>query len=84
LYRAGRFVNFELRDVGFLPSVNHFSGLMQINALAQLGPQDITDKKNGGGNRDAEWNFCRGKEADISLFLQVTRSRKIRKIFETN
>ena len=27
-----------------------------------------------------EWNFCRGKETDIALFLQVTRTRKNRKI----
>ena len=35
--------------------------------------------ENGEENRDGEWNFCRRKEADIALFLQVTRLRKIRK-----
>ena len=39
---------------------------------------------NSEGNRDGEWIFCRGKEADIALFLQVTRMRKIRKICEAN
>ena len=39
--------------------------------------------KNNEGNRNAEWNFCRGKEADIGLFLQVTRIRS-EKIFEAN
>ena len=36
------------------------------------------------GNRDGEGNFCRGKEADIALFLRVTRIRKIRKDSEEN
>ena len=36
------------------------------------------------GNRDGEGNFCRGKEADIALFLLVTRIRKIKKDSEAN
>ena len=40
--------------------------------------------KNSEGNRNGEWKFCRGKDADITLFLQVTKIRKIRKIFEAN
>ena len=40
--------------------------------------------ENGEKNRDGEWNFGRGKEADIALFLQVTSMRKIRNIFEAN
>ena len=40
--------------------------------------------KNSEGNRDDEWYFCRGQEADIALFFQETRIRKIRKIFEEN
>ena len=40
--------------------------------------------KNSGGNRDDEWTFCRGQEADIALFLQEKRIRKIRKFFEEN
>ena len=35
-------------------------------------------------NRDDEWNFCRGQEADIALFLQETRIKKIIKSFEEN
>ena len=37
--------------------------------------------ENGKGNRNGEWNFCQGEEADIVLFLQVTRIRTIRKVF---
>ena len=33
-------------------------------------------------NCNDEWTFCRGQEADIALFLQETRIRKIRKIFK--
>ena len=43
-----------------------------------------TKTENGEGNRDGEWSFCQGKEVDIALFLQVTRIRKVRKIFEAN
>ena len=38
--------------------------------------------KNGERNRDDKRNFCRGQEADIALFLQRTRIRKIIKSFE--
>ena len=37
--------------------------------------------KNNEGNRDGVWDFCRGKEADIALFLQVKKLRQIRKIY---
>ena len=40
--------------------------------------------KNSEGNRDGEWIFCRRKEADVALFLHVTRMRKIIKICEAN
>ena len=40
--------------------------------------------KNSEGNRNDEWTFYPGQEADIALFLQGTRIRKIRKIFEEN
>ena len=40
--------------------------------------------KNSEGNRDDEWNFCRGQEADIAIFLQEARMRKIIKSFEEN
>lgn len=36
---------------------------------------------NSKGNRNGEWNFCQGEEADIVLFLQVTRIRTTRKVF---
>ena len=39
--------------------------------------------KNSEGNRDCEWIFCRRREADVALFLQVTRMRKIVKICGT-
>ena len=40
--------------------------------------------KNREGNRDHEWNFCRGQEADIVLFLQEAKIRKIIKSFDKN
>ena len=40
--------------------------------------------KKSAGNRDDEWNFCRGQEADIALFLQETRIRKVIKSLEEN
>ena len=40
--------------------------------------------KNSEGNRDDEWNFCWGQEANVALFLQETRIRKIIKSFEEN
>ena len=39
--------------------------------------------KNSEGNRDRECIFCRRREADVALFLQVTRMRKIVKICGT-
>ena len=49
-----------------------------------LAENDSRLLKNSKGNRDGEWIFCRRKEADVALFLQVTRIRKIRKNRETN
>ena len=60
---------------------------MQITMFARACPAWSTKTKlriNDEGNRDGEWNFCRGKEADIALFLQVTRIRQLRKIFQAN
>ena len=61
---------------------------MQITMFERACPAWCTKTKlriNGEGNRDDEWTFCRGKEADIALFLQVTtRIRQLRKILETN
>ena len=36
--------------------------------------------KNSEGYYDGQWIFCRWKEAAVGLFLQLTRTRKIRKI----
>ena len=36
--------------------------------------------KNSEGNHDGQWIFCRWKEAAVGLFLQLTRTREIRKI----
>ena len=49
-----------------------------------LAENDSRLLKNSKGNRDGDWIFCRRKEADVALFLQVTRIRKIRKNRETN
>ena len=61
---------------------------MQITMFERTCPAWSTKTKlriNGEGNRDGEWNFCRGKEADIiALFLQVTRIRQLRKISQAN
>ena len=69
------FSNFE-GTLGFsVPSIILVkAGLMQITRLL----------KNSEGNRDGGWIFCRRKEADVALFSQVTRMRKIRKICEAN
>ena len=77
------------RDFGFFCSINHFSeggvkanhNVMSSPSLAENDPRLL---KNSKGNRDGEWIFCRRKEADVALFLQVTRIRKIRKNREAN
>ena len=59
----------------------------QIHFLLTFFTAVIIDSrllKNSEGNRDCEWIFCRtGREADVALFLQVTRMRKIVKICGT-
>ena len=63
------------RDSGFFCSVNHFSEAW------------LTDSRlleNSDGNRDGEWIFCQRKEADVAIFLQVTRIRKVIRICEAN
>ena len=40
--------------------------------------------KNSEGNRHGQGHFCPENEANIALFLQVTRIGKIRKIFVAN
>ena len=54
---------------------------MSSPSLAENDPRLL---KNSKGNRYGEWIFCRRKEADVALFLQVTRIRKIRKNREAN
>ena len=75
-------------------SVNHLSGGgVNANQDATHSPSlalknktedDSRLLKNSEGNRDDESTFCRGQGADIALFLQETRMRKISKIFEEN
>ena len=90
LYRAAR---LQTSNESF-GSVNHLSGggvnpnhnatRSPILARQNKTQHDSRLLKNSEGNRDNEWNFCRGQEADIALFLQETRIRNIRKIFEEN
>ena len=70
------------RNFGFFCSVNHFSeGGVNANHNVTCSPSLAENSK---GNRDGEWIFCRRKEVDITLFLQVTRMRKTIKICEAN
>ena len=88
LYRAARFENLE-GILGFsVPSIILVkAGLMQKNNVtcsASLAENDSRQLKNSEGNRDGEWIFCWRKEADVALFLQVSRMRQIIKICEAN
>ena len=73
-------------DFGFFCSVNHvnhisegeFNANYNITCSLSLAENDSILRKNCEGNRDGEWIFCRRKEADVGLFLQVTMIRKIR------
>ena len=90
LYRAANLQTLN----GFFCSVNHLSGGgVNANHNAMLSPclarknkieNDPKLLKNSEGNRDDEWKFCWGQKADIALFLQETRIRKIIKSFEEN
>ena len=76
------------RDLGFFCSVNHFSNggvnaKSQCNMLAQPGWEWSRLLKNSEGNRDAEWIFCRRKEADVALFLQMNANVTSRLLPET-
>ena len=71
--------------VNHLSSVGGVSGNHNATLSPSLARKNKTDNdsrllRNSEGNRDDEWNFCRGQEADIAFFLQKTRIRKIRKI----
>ena len=79
LCRAARFAIFE----GILGFSHLSGGGVNANHNVWTRSPSLARKnktENGEGNRDVEWNFCRGKETDIALFLQVTRTRKNRKI----
>ena len=72
----------QIRCIGV--NVNH-----NATPSSSLAPKNKTENdsrllKNSEGNLDNEWYFCRGQEADIALFFQETRMRKIRNIFEEN
>ena len=74
---------------GVFWSVNHFSkGGVNANHIVTctscLAKNDFRRLKNSEGNHDGGWIFCRRKEADVALFLQVTRMRKIIKICKAN
>lgn len=76
-------------DFGFFSSVNRFSeggvnGNHNVTCSPSLAENDSRLLKNSEGNRDGEWIFCLRKEADVALFLQVSRMRKIIKICEAN
>ena len=72
---------------GFFCSINHLSGggvnanhnAMHSPSLAFKNVIENDPKllKISEGNRNNGWNFCWGQEADIALFLQETRIRKI-------
>ena len=62
-------------------NVNHNATHSPSLARKNKTENDSRLLKNSEGNRDDEWYFCRGQEADIAIFFQDTRIRKIRKIF---
>ena len=76
------------RDFRFFCSVNHISeGGVNANHNVTCSPSLANDfrlLKNSEGNPDCEWIFCRRKEADVALSLQVARMRKVIKMCEAN
>ena len=67
-----------LVKAGFMPAIHN------VTCSPSLAENDFRLLKNSEGNRDGEWIFSRRKEADVVLFLQLTRMRKIIKICEAN
>ena len=66
-------------------NANHDATHSPSLALKNKTENDSRLLKNSEGNRDDESTLvCRGQEADIALFLQETRIRKIIKSFEEN
>ena len=77
------------RDLGFFYSINILvkAGLMQITMWCACPAWlRMTRRllKNSKGNRDGGCIFCWRKQADIALYLQMTKIKKIRKICEAN
>ena len=72
------FPKIILVKAGLMPAIHN------VTCSPSLAENDFRLLKNSEGNRDGEWIFCRRKEADVVLFLQVTRMRKIIKICEAN
>ena len=75
--------------LGFSIIFNRFSkGRVYANhsvtCSSSLAENDSRLLKNSEGNCDGERIFYQRKEEDVALFLQVTRIRKIRKIWEVN
>ena len=66
--------------------VNTNHSAMHLPSLARKNKIENDPKllKNSKGSRNDELNFCWGQEADIALFLQETRIRKIIKSFDEN
>ena len=69
--------------------MNHFTdSRVNTNHNVTCSPSSAENDsrllKNSEGNRDGESIFCRRKEANDALFLQVTSMRKIIKICEAN
>ena len=67
-----------LVKAGLMPAIHN------VTCSPTLAENDFRLLKNSEGNRDGEWIFSRRKEADVVLFLQVTRMTKIIKICEAN
>ena len=69
--------------------MNHFSeggvnANHNVTCTSSLADNDSRLLKRSEGNHNGEWIFCRRKEADVALFLQVRRMRKIIKICKAN
>ena len=75
-------------DFWFFCSVNNFGeggvdANHDVTCSPSLAENDSRLLKNSEGNRDAEWIFCRRKEADVALFLQMNANVTSRLLPET-
>ena len=67
------------RDLpGFTTKWNNFLPIRNFTFAPTEISRNSKKTENGKENCDGEWNFSRGKEADIAIFLQMTITRKIR------